>query len=404
MRTFYHYRTALLILTAVLTACQPISSTPEQQLFQASDGTYAAEISGDGRYSLVSSINHGVTLWDNKKNAQKFRWRHSIESGENLFGDTSGLNTDALTENLIFAVATSNNDSHSLLADEYRFSLWNNNSGQNIGYWQIAQSTVEYRQPNWQHRKQTSTSTLFDIVRPNVCQSDTLLENQGCEFTNKIRDIAVSNNGKHVVIGKSDGVVTHINLTTGRRLNFLGHLHHLADEQGNQQYINNAINNVDISGNGRFVLTGSSDQMAYLWDTNSGQVVYRFRHPNRVVLVELDDSGRYALTADSQKQTIIWDLSTGKEVSRLKYVNRQEVFSSAQFSHNGQYLVTGAPTRQLTLWNVQTGQQVEQWLVTAKPNRRPASAIIHSVAFSEDDNFIYSASSAGFTEVWKVSQ
>ena len=107
--------------------------------------------------------------------------------------------------------------------------------------------------------------------------------------------------------------------------------------------------------NGRYALTGGNDYSAYLWDTRTGQVVWRFNHAGRVVMARLDPSGRFAFTADS-RQASIWDLKTGKEHSRLQYDHRFEVYTSARFANGGNWLIT-APSRQLTLWQVVTASR-----------------------------------------------
>ena len=99
---------------------------------------------------------------------------------------------------------------------------------------------------------------------------------------------------------------------------------------------------------------------------------------------------------------MILDLTTGKRISSLQFTSRQEIFSTARFSENGRYLVTGAPTRKLTLWDVKTGNETKKWLVTARKNSRPSSAVVYSAAFINNDSQIVSESSAGYSEVWDI--
>ena len=54
----------------------------------------------------------------------------------------------------------------------------------------------------------------------------------------EIRDIAVSNGGRYVLIGREDGQAEHVDLQTGRRILFLGHT--------------DKINAVALSPNGRY--------------------------------------------------------------------------------------------------------------------------------------------------------
>ncbi len=314
-------------LSLLLVACSKVETQPIAQWQLVANVSYAAALSSDGRYAVVSSVQDGIAFWDIEQNALLYQWRHQ----------------DA-TENLVFNLALSEDNSHVLTADQHTFALWRTNDGKNVGYWQ---------------------TDAFGI-----------------------RDIAVSNNGAHLLIGKSDNTVQHITLSSGRRLDFLGHTER--------------INSVAMSPNGRYALTGSNDYSAHLWDTQTAQILYSFIHPSRVTKVALDPQGRYAFTADSQNLAQIWNIQTGERISQLQMITRQQIFSAVRFSADGQYLLTGAPTRSLVLWQVATGKELQRWRVSPRVDSRPASAVVHAVAFLDAERII-SESSSGLAEVWKIT-
>lgn len=311
----------------ILCACQPNSSPPIERWQHSVEGAYAANISNDGQYSAVSSIYHGISLWDLEKNALKFNWSQQQDSANNL----------------VLAIDISNDNRYVLTASRENFALWNADNGQSEGYWQVRDSNI--------------------------------------------RDIALSNNGEHVLVGKSNGTVVHVTIDSGRRLEFLGH--------------KEKVNSVDMLPNGRVALSGANDFMAFVWDTLSGQVIYRFNHPSRVTKVALDPMGRYAFTADSKKDANIWDLKTGKLISQLQYSTRQEVFSSIRFSADGTQLLTGAPSRKVSLWDIKSGKRKESWHVIPRDDIRPAGAVVYSVAF-RDNRHIITESSSGYAELWQI--
>lgn len=322
---------SLMILVAcyLFMACSDQQSNPKAQMKHAIEGAYAANISNDGKFAVVSSIHHGLSYWDLEKNALLYSWSQQQDSADNL----------------VLAVDIADNNSHVVTANREAFALWDTKTGKSDGYWQVRSSNI--------------------------------------------RDIVVSNNGNHVLIGKSDGTVVHVTIDTGRRLEFLGH--------------SEKINSIDMLPNGRIAISGGNDFTAYVWDTLSGQVIYRFNHPSRVTKVALDPKGRFAFSADSKKAAHIWDLKTGKLISSLKYTHRQEVFSSVQFSAKGDYLLTGAPSRKVSLWQLTTGERIKSWFVTPRDDIRPAGAVVYSVAF-RDNNHILTESSAGFGELWQINE
>ncbi len=320
--------TLLLVFLLSISACQPSNQSPIKRWQHAVEGAYAADISNDGKLSANSSIHHGLSLWDLENNALLFQWNQQQDNADNL----------------VLAIDIADNNSHVLTASRENFALWNAKTGQSEGYWQVRESSI--------------------------------------------RDIALANDGRFVLIGKGNGTVVHLTPATGRRLEFLGH--------------QEKINSVDLLPNGRIALSGSNDFVAYLWDTQSGQVIYRFNHPSRVTKVALDAQGRYAFTADSKKHANIWNLKTGKLVSRLQYTNRQEVFSSVQFSPDGTKLLTGAPTRKVSVWDISSGERLESLRVSPRDDIRPAGAVVYSVAF-RDNSHILTESSSGYAELWQIS-
>jgi WD40 repeat protein len=326
------YSKHLLVISTVLlvlTACQPDSAQPVKRQLQAAGGAYAADISEDGHYSVVSSTVRGIDLWDIANNKIIYNWSQQQDSANNL----------------VLSVDIAANNSHVLTANRTAFALWNMQNGHAEGYWKVRESTI--------------------------------------------RDIAVANNGNYLLIGKSNGVVVHVTMATGRRLEFLGH--------------QEKINSIDMLPNGRIAISGGNDYVAYVWDTKSGQIIYRFNHPTRVSKVALDPKGRFAFTADSRKNANLWDLKTGKLISKLKYTQRQEIFSAVRFSADGKTMLTGSPTRKVSLWNIATGERIRQWFVPPKDNNRPSGAVVYSVAFSDimsDKPTVLTLSSSGYLETW----
>lgn len=310
-----------------LVSCRFPETQPLHRHTQAQQGAYAAELAEDMSVSVVSAANDGILVWDLEWNQILYHWT---------------LSDDESYANVVSSISIAFDNSYVLSADREVFTLWNLESGEPEGLWRIDESSI--------------------------------------------RDVAVSNQGTGILIGRGNGKVLFFNPITARRLEFLGH--------------QEKINSVDLSPNGYFALTGGNDYTAYLWDTRSGQIVHSFIHPSRVTYVKLDPQGRFAFTADSQKQARIWDVQTGKSISTLSYIERQRIFSSARFSEDGKHLLTGSPSRLMTLWDVQTGEIVQEWRVSPKPKTNPPSAVVYAVGFYDDDR-VFSVSSSGLAEEWQ---
>ena len=318
------FRTFLIVLSCFLaSACTEKNQQAIASYEHAAQGALSAAISNDGKYSLVSSINHGVVLWDNQQHALKYQWSQQQSQDE-----------------FVYVVDIAFDNSVAVTAQRTTFAIWDIATGANKGYYKIQAATI--------------------------------------------RDIAISNQGRSVLYGRSDGVVVFLNLKTGRRIEFLAH--------------QNNINTVDLAPNGHFALSGSNDYVAYFWDTRTGQVIHRFNHPTRVTQVTLDPQGRYAFTADSMAQANVCKLTTGDIESKLTYIGREKTFTAARFNEEGTLLATGSPNKRVDLWHIASGEKLQTWQVTPREGGRPKSAVVLDVAFTDNDKSLLTESSSGIAE------
>jgi WD40 repeat protein len=312
------------LMLVTLVGCSVPETQPIDRVRHVEDGAYAADISPSGKLIVMSGVNNGIRVWRVGADTPMFNWQHQ--------GD--GNNT-------VTTLHISADENHVVTSDREAFALWSVTSGEPLGFWRIDESSI--------------------------------------------RDIAVSNNGRGILVARGNGKVMFFEPDTGRRLEFLGH--------------QEKVNSIDISPNGRYALTGGNDYVAYLWDTQTGQVVHQFEHGSRVTRVAIDDQGKYLFTADSKRESQIWDVQTGELVSTLKYTARQKIFTDAVFSKDGKHLLTGSPARRMNMWSVETGEQVAEWKVAPRETSVPKTAVVYGVGFS-DDGAIMSASSAGLTATW----
>ncbi|MFW8591177.1 WD40 repeat domain-containing protein [Glaciecola sp. 2405UD65-10] len=313
------------LLASLLSACSIPDSTPLSRFNLAEDGVYDADIHAEKQLAVVSEVSGAIKVHNLANNQVLYSWRHQ--------GD--GLN---LVDNVKF----SKDGNFVITSDSEAFAVWEIATGEPIGFWRIDESSI--------------------------------------------RDIAIANGGKAVLVGRANGTVMFFEPGTERRLEFIGH-----EEK---------INSVDLSANGRYALTGGNDYKAYLWDTKNGQIIHVFDHPHRVSQVLIDQNAKYLFTADGLDKAQIWDAQTGQEVSRLHFIERQLIFTSARFSADSKRLLTGSPAKRLALWDVQTGKILKEWRVAPNDGPAPQSAVVYAVDYMTGG--AASISSSGNYEIWQT--
>ena len=86
-----------------LAACTPNSSTPTKQFEHAQDGAFAASLSYSGQFAVVSSLYHGVALWDLKQNGLKYIWQQTPEGDAPTFEDAEDIEGYVLRSEILTA-------------------------------------------------------------------------------------------------------------------------------------------------------------------------------------------------------------------------------------------------------------------------------------------------------------
>jgi WD40 repeat protein len=193
-----------------------------------------------------------------------------------------------------------------------------------------------------------------------------------------VTSVGLSPNGRWVVTGSADGAARIWDLESEMEIRSLvGHLE--------------IVNAVAFSPDGRRVLTGSEDGTAKIWDTGTGRELRSFRgHANRVTSVAFCADGRRALTAGHDGTARLWDVETGTEL-RAFPADRAWVGSVA-VSADQRRVLTGGYEGTARLWDVETGRELRTFMGHSRP--------IESVALSPDGRYVLTGSADGTARLW----
>jgi tetratricopeptide (TPR) repeat protein len=198
-----------------------------------------------------------------------------------------------------------------------------------------------------------------------------------------------SPDGRYVVTGSIDNTARVFEVATGRLV-------------GKPLVHDNWVRAVAFAPDNRHVLTGSHDMTAQLWDVESGEPVgRRLRHEGGVVSVAFSPDGARALTGGGDKTARLWKLPGGEAIG-LPMPHEAEVLSVC-FSHNGAFALTGAASGEVRLWDAATALPVGPTARHDGPPTRRETAVT-SVRFADDDRSFLSLGPDGAARRWPAPQ
>ena len=193
----------------------------------------------------------------------------------------------------------------------------------------------------------------------------------------------------------------------------------------------NAISSIDVSQDGRLIVTGSIDRTVRLWNTQTGKTVLTLRgHNSEIYAVKFSPDNQLVASSGYDGRVILWSVKSGKPLRTLELTSwsvaiafspdsRQLAVGSQErnifiydarngnivqtletnfgiyalaFSPDGRYLAEGSFS--IAIWNLQTGKIVR----TLQGHQNSLRAI----AFSKDGLFLVSGSVDKTARLWNV--
>lgn len=155
---------------------------------------------------------------------------------------------------------------------------------------------------------------------------------------------------------------------------------------------------VAFSPNGKYVLTGSTDNTAKLWDLKGHEIQNYTDHTGEVTSVAFspacpDDpvGGKLVLTGSTDGTVKLWSLN-GEVVQTIS--GHDTYIESVAFSPDGKQVLTGGRDNKAKLWSLD-GREIQ----TFKGHKKD----INSVAFSPDGKQILTSSKDSTAKIWNLN-
>jgi len=155
------------------------------------------------------------------------------------------------------------------------------------------------------------------------------------------------------------------------------------------------VNNVDISPDGRYVLTGGIDSFV-LWDILQGKKVQTFAHKSVLAFctaVAFSPDGKYF--ASSGNELKLWDLATRQEIMTSNDIQ----CDSMAFSPDGRYIIRTGHTslfsgRSIKIFDVSTRKEIKYF---------ETKRSYYSIAYFQDSKYVFAGTWHGDVELIDTS-
>lgn len=150
---------------------------------------------------------------------------------------------------------------------------------------------------------------------------------------------------------------------------------------------------IDVSPDGRRVLTASFDYTARLWNfVEQTEIAVLDAHQGPVTNAAFLPDGKRAITTSDDMTAILWDLAAAKPIR--KFTGHKHKVMGVAVSADGNTAATGSWDKTVRLWDIATGKQRR-----VIRNDSP----VNTVVFLDGDKSVAAGDHKGRIHIWNVA-
>ncbi|MCH7727085.1 MAG: PQQ-binding-like beta-propeller repeat protein [Planctomycetes bacterium] len=205
---------------------------------------------------------------------------------------------------------------------------------------------------------------------------------------NGILCLKFSPNGKWLATGDVRGVLSILDVAKRKTLRSIP-----AYAQDAVPEVSKAVQSLDISSDGQWIVTAAGKNSVCLWSAATGKLHLRRKeesqHPH---LVRFSPDATRVLVGDG-RDIVVWEVSSGQTVQEFETARP---IISADFCDRGRVVVTGHWDDQIQFWDVASGERFHTL-------QTDGHRYVH-LRCSPDGRTLYTASSDSTILAWNVAQ
>ncbi|NJM19590.1 MAG: hypothetical protein HC907_13220 [Richelia sp. SM1_7_0] len=205
------------------------------------------------------------------------------------------------------------------------------------------------------------------------------MKNSGekCQFTghfSSIESIDISPDGKSFITASGDNHIKLWDISTGKLI-------HTFKDTGN-----NAL----ISSDGQNIISASNDTIK-LWDISTGKLIRSLTgHSDRITSLDISKDGKTLISGSWDKNIQLWDISTGKLIRRLR--GHSESVNAAIITPDGNTVISGSFDKTIKFWDIKAAREIR----TIKGDFDGVTQLV----ISRDGKTLFSGSYDSNIKVW----
>lgn len=166
--------------------------------------------------------------------------------------------------------------------------------------------------------------------------------------------------------------------------------HYAAIDPAQRRSHAGTVRSVAIARSGTWLVTGSDDNTARIWDRRSGNAIAVLRHPSAVREVAIAPHSAWIATASDDGRARVWDANTHD--IRAVFDSHAGAMRSVAISPDGTRIATGSDDATVQIWDPLSGDVFE--ILSGH------TGAVRSVAFSPDGAWLATGSEDATVQIW----
>jgi WD40 repeat protein len=188
----------------------------------------------------------------------------------------------------------------------------------------------------------------------------------------RLHSLAIHPNGQVAALGREDNLTSIMSLRSGQINRSLVHEH--------------TIRSVNFIPNTDYLLTGSEDMTANVWNWRTGEKLLTWEHTYPVDIVLSNHKSSVAFVSAYMDNGYLYDLQSGDIIATTD--TQRNRISAARFSPNDEQIALGLFDGRVQLRDANNGELLQEWQAHIRPNVYREASHITDIAFPGGNTLI----------------